>query len=143
MVKNHVNRKWAVILATKVDTSDFVFDQALRALMFGLYVQGASSTQVAVEMGLTRTQFNSMRKAMPDFDEYCEYGENTAQAFLEEIALRGVNGEIRNFNNTMLQFLLKSQYPETYDNKKDDKQEGDSLLEKLTAGSLTIVRDNQ
>ena len=111
--------------------------------MFGLYAKGSTSNAVAVEIGLTRTQFNSLREINPDFDEFCEFGENTAQTYLEDLALRGAKGEIRNFNNTMLQFLLKAQYPETYDNKKDDKDEGNTLLEKLTAGSLNLVKDDR
>lgn len=131
-------------LVTKLSNpADIAIDDNLKEIVLERYAAGFTSTQVAVALGMTRAQFNTLREQNPSFDEVCEYGENVAQAFLEEIALRGANGEIRNFNNTMMQFLLKCQYPETYDSKKDDKQDGDSLLEKLTAGSLELVRKNE
>ena len=105
-----------------------------------LYDLGSSSTKVAVELGITRKQLDSLRSSDPQFDKLCEFGENLAQSKLEALALQGALGNIKNFNNTILQFLLKSQYPDTYNDKKD-KNEGDSLLEQLTAGSLKLVRE--
>lgn len=124
-------------------TNDFCYAPELNDKILELYSEGASSTQVAVGLNMTRTQFVAMRKAVPEFNEICEFGENTAQSFLEGIALDGAQGKIKNFNNTILQFLLKSQYPETYNDKKADQDDGGSLLEKLTAGSLKIVRENE
>ena len=123
--------------------AEFIYDRDMNAEILRLYRLGKSSTAVAVELGLTRTLYNSMRASIPEFDELCEYGENLAQAKLESIALRGAKGKIKNFNNTILQFLLKSQYPDTYNDKKGEKDEGGSLLEQLTAGSLKLVRDKQ
>lgn len=120
-----------------------MYDENLNDKILELYKSGLSSTAVATELGLTRTQYNGVRASNPKFDEICEFGENLAQAELESIALRGASGQIKNFNNTILQFLLKSQYPETYNDKKGEKEDGDSLLEQLTAGSLKLVRDNQ
>lgn len=121
---------------------DFVYDENLDEIILELYRSGLSSTGIATELGLTRTQYNSVRESNPKFNEICEFGENLAQVELERIALMGAKGHIKNFNNTILQFLLKSQYPETYNDKKGEKEEGDSLLEQLTAGSLKLVRDN-
>lgn len=121
--------------------ANFIYDECLDNSILDLYQEGASSTKVANKLGLTRTQFNSVRASNPKFDLLCEYGENLAQIFLEDLALEGAQGKIKNFNNTILQFLLKSQYPDTYNDKKGDKDEGDTLLEQLTAGSLKLVRD--
>ncbi len=119
----------------------FVYSDAIAPAIIEMYRSGSSSTRVAVELGLTRTQFDKLRTDNADFNNICEFGENIAQATLEDIAIAGVKGEIKNFNNTILQFLLKSQYPDTYNDKKGDKDEGDSLLEQLTAGSLKLVRE--
>ncbi len=120
---------------------DFVYHYTIAPAIIEIYKSGSSSTRVAVQLGLTRTQFDKLRADNADFNNICEFGENIAQATLEDIAIAGVKGEIKNFNNTILQFLLKSQYPDTYNDKKGDKDEGDSLLEQLTAGSLKLVRE--
>ncbi len=109
-------------------------------LILGLYRKGNSSTKVAVELGLTCTQYKNIRENNDAFNNICEFGENLSQTILERIALRGAKGKIKNFNNTILQFLLKAQYPATYNDKKDDKDEGGTLLEKLMAGSLELVK---
>lgn len=119
---------------------DFVYSADLDRSILEMYKSGASSARIAVELGLTKTQFNKLRTDNAQFNTICEFGENIAQATLEDIALAGAQGRIKNFNNTILQFLLKSQYPDTYNDKKD-KDEGDSLLEQLTAGSLKLVRE--
>lgn len=129
-----------MILGTKKLNPDFAYTESLDAEIMDLYDAGLSSTAVAIELGITRTQFDSLRASNPQFDKLCEFGENSAQAELERYALLGARGQIKNFNNTILQFLLKSQYPDTYNDKRD-KDEGDSLLEQLAAGSLKLVRE--
>ena len=127
------------IRCVKLDPN-FVYDEELNDFILDLYYLGSSSTKVAVELGITRKQLDSLRSSDPQFDKLCEFGENLAQSKLEVLALQGALGNIKNFNNTILQFLLKSQYPDIYNDKKD-KNEGDSLLEQLTAGSLKLVRE--
>lgn len=121
----------------------FVYDPNLNDKILGLYELGMSSTRVAVSLGITRLKFESLRSTIPEFNEICEFGESVAQAALERLALMGAQGLIKNFNNTILQFLLKSQYPESYSDKKDKVPDSSSLLEQLTAGSLKLVRSDE
>lgn len=122
---------------------DFVYSKDHDAWILGIYGSGSSNVRVATKLGLTITQFDSLRSSNPEFNSVCEFGENIAQATLEDIALSGAKGEIKNFNNTILQFLLKSLYPETYNDKKSKDDDGGTLLEQLAAGSLTLVKQNE
>lgn len=122
---------------------DFIYDESLDDFILTMYESGASNIKIAVSLGLTHTQFTALRSSNIEFNTLCEFGENLSQAILEDMALRGAQGQIKNFNNTVLQFLLKSLYPHTYNDKKEGKDEGDTLLEQLTAGSLKLVRHNE
>lgn len=122
---------------------DFMYSEDLSAEILALYGKGMSHVAVAAHLGLTKQQFGSTRALNIQFDDLCDFGEAIAQAYLEDMALAGAHGHIKNFNNTILQFLLKSQYPETYKDKKEEKEEGDSLLEQLAAGSLKLVKQNE
>lgn len=101
-----------------------------------LFKEGASHTKVATELGITRTQYNSAREANPKFNRLCEMGDQYAQIFLEDTAIQGARGELKNFNTTMTQFLLKTRFGEIYSDKRSaDDNAGGTLLEQLTAGS--------
>lgn len=129
-------------MVTKIDSDAFELTPAIEADMLGMYEDGCTSTQVAVSLGLSLDGYIRACARIPQLQDVRQYGESIAQATLEALALEGSRGLIRNFNNTMLQFLLKNQYPHTYDGKKDDKPESESLLEQLTAGSLKLVRED-
>lgn len=147
MVKNHASKLWAVILDIDIKLrprdSDLVVTPEVKDAILAIYQVGATDTQVAVYLGLTLDEYIRTRARIPELDHVCQYGHDLARSALEEIALRGAKGEIRNFNNTMLQFLLKCQYPDQYGDKKDGSKDSDSLLEQLTAGSLKLVRENE
>ena len=130
-------------MVTNFDPSTFVFNDTVRNGLLDLFRIGASNIQAAVSLGLTKKQFDGLRELLPEFDDFCTYGEDISIAYLEQLALDGGEGKVKNFNNTVIQFLLKARCPAIYDSKKDDKPEGDSLLEQLSAGSLKLVRDNQ
>lgn len=108
-----------------------------------LYSQGMSSTRVAITLGITRTIYNEWRATYPEFDRACEFGENLSECVLEDFALQGALGKIKNFNNTMMQFLIKYRCRKTYGDQKDDKDDESTLLEQLTSGKLKLVRDNE
>lgn len=122
--------------------TDFTYDASLDKQILDLFKTGASHTKVAVELGLTRTQYDRARAVDQDFNLVCEYGENLSEAYFEQLALDGANGKIKNFNNTILKFLMESRYSGTYGKQKEEEDDS-SLLEKLAAGSLKLVRDNQ
>lgn len=122
---------------------EFEYTPELDDLVLQLFEEGVTSTQVAVSLGITLSEFEEICQKNKHFARVCHFGQDLARAKLEHIALEGAQGKLKNFNGTMVQFLLKTRYPDTYNDKRSGDNSNETLLEQLTAGSLKIVRDNE
>lgn len=80
--------------------------------VFVLMSKGQSMVQVASFLGVTtrtlRNWFSDPRK--PEFKEAVERGKVAAEAFWEDIGMRGMVGEIKDFKPATWQFYMKSRF---------------------------------
>jgi len=104
------------------------------------FKDGLSITQVcAWKLKIARSTYYEWKEKHPEFKLAAEMGEEISEAYHEKKLQEGADGLIDNFSAPARIFIMKSRFRTTYGEQKEEKTAGDSLLEKIVLGEVSIV----
>jgi hypothetical protein len=100
---------------------------------------GESLAAVCAEIGICRKTLYNWRDAHPDFANALNIGLQKAQRDWERLGKSGISGEIDKFSPSPWIFTMKNRFRDDYaDDKKEEKDTSQSVLEKIISGELII-----
>jgi len=106
--------------------------------------EGKSLAAVCVAIGVARSTLYEWRDKYPDFKKAIEMGLQHAQLRFEELGLKGMSGEIKNFAGSSWIFTMKNRFRDDYaEDKKEDKSPAESVLEQILSGKIQVKNDDQ
>lgn len=100
---------------------------------------GKSLAAICAELDITRTTLYAWRDNNLEFSEAIEKGLQKAQTYWESLGANGISGDIKNFGAAPWIFTMKNRFRADYqDDKKDEKNNESSVLEKILNGEITV-----
>ena len=104
--------------------------------------KGKSRAAVCAEIGISRQTLLNWENSFPEFKETIQIGAEKGQAYWEGLGHDGVIGAIEKFGSAPWIFTMKNRFRNDYaDDKKEEKSESTSLLEKLITGEIKVSHD--
>ncbi len=103
---------------------------------------GESIAAVCAELEVTRQTFYNWKDNYPDFCNAVEVGLLKSQRDWERVGRDGIVGNLEKFAGSPWMFTMKNRFRSDYqDDRKEEKDESTSLLEKIISGEIKIQHD--
>lgn len=101
---------------------------------------GESIVAVAAELGVCRDTVYDWKEAHPEFAKALKVGLASSQRVWEQMGVDGITGKFERFAGAPWMFTMKNRFRDDYlaDEKKDDKTDEKSVLEKIISGEIVI-----
>lgn len=103
---------------------------------------GESKAAVAAEIGTSKQTLYKWMSIFPDFKDAIECGLALAQRDWELLGRDGITGRYEKFSAAGWIFTMKNRFRDDYaEDKKEEKSESTSLLEKLITGEIKVSHE--
>lgn len=112
-------------------------------LMFQLYEEGASDTEICKALKVTYAEFDKRCKSDPIFQQVVDYGRTAAKAWWLELGRKGAAGKIHGFSFQPWYANMKNRFgwSDKVENVVGDDKPIDQLSKDELAAKLSAYKD--
>lgn len=119
--------------------ADKIYNESMCEEAIQILSSGKSIARLATNLGVCRDSIYEWRDKHPEFARALKMGKDACQAYWEDIGENGAIGEFEKFSAPTWIFTMKNRFRDDYaDEKKEEKDTSQSVLEKIISGELIV-----